>query len=149
MNGEIERLLNLGRMDLDAGYPEYARQYFEKVLALDSTNREAIEALAQIEAILSRKASFEPRPETQPTEQKGESLAQPLQRMLKRLARLFGTLAIVGLVISVLGIIGGFVVGTSSGSAPTSVVGAIGFLCFLGFGALWFACWALGKLWKQ
>ncbi len=54
---EIERLLELGRKDLEAGYPQYARQYFEKVLALDSANREATEALAKIEAVLARKAS--------------------------------------------------------------------------------------------
>jgi hypothetical protein len=68
--------------------------------------------------------------------------------MLNRLGKLFGTLAIAGLVIVVLGIAGSLIVGTSSGSAPTSVIGLIGFLTFLGFGALWFACWALGKLWK-
>jgi len=54
---EIERLLELGRMDLEAGYPQYARAYFEKVLALDSANRAATEALTNIEAILTRKVS--------------------------------------------------------------------------------------------
>jgi len=52
---EIERLLELGRMDLEAGYPQYAREYFEKVLALDAANREAIDALARIDE-LRRKA---------------------------------------------------------------------------------------------
>ena len=64
---EIERLLELGHKDLEAGYPEYARQYFEKVLALDSANREAIDALARIDEILSRKgAAAQKRAEEQP-----------------------------------------------------------------------------------
>ncbi|MGA9347980.1 MAG: hypothetical protein WBW48_04155 [Anaerolineae bacterium] len=62
MTEEIERLLELGRMDLEAGYPEYARQYFEKVLALDATNQEAIDALARIDEILSRKATVPVKP---------------------------------------------------------------------------------------
>ena len=64
---EIERLLELGHKDLEAGYPEYARQYFEKVLALDSANREAIDALARIDEILSRRvAAAQKRAEEQP-----------------------------------------------------------------------------------
>ena len=60
MPDEIEKLLALGRMDLEAGYPEYAREYFEKVLVLDAANREAIDALAEIDALLERRrASFE------------------------------------------------------------------------------------------
>lgn len=59
---EIERLLELGRMDLEASYPEYARGYFEKVLALDATNREAIDALARIDEILSRRMATPVKP---------------------------------------------------------------------------------------
>jgi hypothetical protein len=44
-------------MDLEAGYPENACQYFEKVLVLDPNNREATEALAKIEAVLAHKTS--------------------------------------------------------------------------------------------
>jgi len=54
---EVERLLELGRMDLEAGYPQYAREYFEKVLALDATNREAIDALARIDELRRRAAA--------------------------------------------------------------------------------------------
>jgi len=54
---EIDRLLRLGRKDLEAGYPQYARQYFEKVLALDASNQEAIDALARIDGILSRRTA--------------------------------------------------------------------------------------------
>ncbi|MBM4465362.1 MAG: hypothetical protein FJ014_07415, partial [Chloroflexi bacterium] len=66
MTDEIERLLAFGRMDLEAGYPEYARQYFEKVLALDASNQEAMKGLARANEILSRRmpAPVEPkRPE--------------------------------------------------------------------------------------
>ena len=62
MTDEIERLLTFGKKDLEAGYPQYARQYFEKVLALDATNREAIDALARIDEILSRKATVPVKP---------------------------------------------------------------------------------------
>lgn len=57
---EIERLLALGRMDLEAGYPEYAREYFEKVLAIDPANEKARKAIARIEEMLSRKKSTMP-----------------------------------------------------------------------------------------
>lgn len=59
---EIQKLLALGRMDLEASYPEYARGYFEKVLALDATNREAIDVLARIDGILSRKEAAAVKP---------------------------------------------------------------------------------------
>jgi hypothetical protein len=54
MNDEVEKLLELGQMDLEAGYPEYARHYFEKVLKLDPSHQEARKALAKIEAMLTR-----------------------------------------------------------------------------------------------
>lgn len=59
---EFERLLELGRMDFEAGYPQCAREYFEKVLALDSTNPEAIDALARIDEILSRRMATPVKP---------------------------------------------------------------------------------------
>lgn len=55
---EIERLLELGLKDLEAGYPQYAREYFEKVLALDANNQEAIDALARIKDMLTPKANL-------------------------------------------------------------------------------------------
>jgi len=151
MAGEIERLLALGRMDLEAGYPEYARQYFEKVLALDAANQEAREALVKIEAILSRNVSFEPKPEIQPTKQKGES-TQRFQRVIKRLARVFGTLAVLGGILFVLPYVGVLLTieaGTGRTKYPFLLsVSIAGLLAAFLFGALWFACWALGKLWK-
>lgn len=57
---DIEKLLAYGRMDLEAGYPQYAREYFETVLALDASNEQAREALAEVEAILARQVSLEP-----------------------------------------------------------------------------------------
>jgi ribosomal protein L40E len=66
---EIERLLRLGRMDLEAGYPQYARIYFEKVLALDAANPEALDGLALVDEILRRQVSFEPiKPEVKPVQ---------------------------------------------------------------------------------
>jgi hypothetical protein len=52
---ETKKLLDSARMCLEAGHPEYAHQCFEKVLELDPNNRNAKEALAEIEAVLSRK----------------------------------------------------------------------------------------------
>jgi len=76
MTEKIERLLELGQMDLEAGYPEYARQYFEKVLALDSANREAIDALARIDELSRREAmAAEPMEAETPT---GPPLAKRL-----------------------------------------------------------------------
>ena len=65
MTDDIERLLELGRMDLEAGYPQYARGYFEQVLELDASNQEAIEGLAQVDEALEHKAFFDSL-ETQP-----------------------------------------------------------------------------------
>jgi small-conductance mechanosensitive channel len=53
---EIQKLLALGRMDMEAGYPQYARQYFEKVLVLDASNQEAIEGLEQVDKALEVEA---------------------------------------------------------------------------------------------
>jgi len=78
MKDKIEQLLALGRMDLEAGYPEYARQYFERVLALDATNQEAKETIAKIDSILDqRRTAYTPEPETEPEKPKqvGEHVA--------------------------------------------------------------------------
>ncbi len=153
---EIERLLELGHKDLEAGYPEYAREYFEKVLALDATNREAIDALARLNEILSRREAVgveviqgepvepPPKPEIQPTEQKAEPPTQRFQEMIKRLARLFGTLAVIGGLLFVLLLPLGILI-------DADILGYLaiaGFYAALFFGVLWFACWVLGKLWK-
>jgi len=62
MTEEIERLLELGRMDLEAGYAEYARQYFDHVLELDPSNREAMKGLARVNEILSRRETVPVEP---------------------------------------------------------------------------------------
>jgi restriction system protein len=65
MENQIEELLAYGRIGLETGYHEAAREYFEQVLALDSTNEEAKEALAEIDNILDRRraaAPMEPSP---------------------------------------------------------------------------------------
>lgn len=55
MTEEIEKLLELGKKDLEAGFAEYSRQYFEQVLSLDATNEEALEAIARIDEMLRPK----------------------------------------------------------------------------------------------
>ncbi len=52
---DIEKLLSYGRIGLETGYYEQAREFFEQVLALDATNQEAIDGLARVNEILSRR----------------------------------------------------------------------------------------------
>ena len=46
MTDDIERLLDYGRMGLETGQYEQAREDFKKALALDPSNREAMKGLA-------------------------------------------------------------------------------------------------------
>ena len=55
MTDEIARLLTLGKRDLEAGYPQYAREYFQKVLQLDADNEIAKQAISEIDAPLRSK----------------------------------------------------------------------------------------------
>ncbi len=156
MTDGIEQLLAFGRIGLETGYYEQARDYFEQVLALDSSNREAMKGLARVNEILSRKeaAAFEviqgepveppPKPEIQPTEQKAEPPTQRFQEMIKRLARLFGTLAVIGGLLFVLLLPLGILIDADI----LGYLAIVGFYVALFLGVLWFACWALGKLWK-
>jgi hypothetical protein len=156
MTDDIEQLLAFGRIGLETGYYEQARGYFEQVLALDPSNREAMKGLARVNEILSRREApgveviqgepVEPplKPEIQPTEHKAEPPTQRFQEMIKRFARLFGTLAVIGGLLFVLLLPLGILI-------DADILGYLaiaGFYAALFFGVLWFACWALGKLWK-
>ena len=57
---EIEKLLAYGRIGLETGSYKAARECFEQVLMSDPANQEAIDGLARIDEILSRRAAFEP-----------------------------------------------------------------------------------------
>jgi len=59
MTDDIEQLLAFGRMGLETGYYEQARDNFEQVLALDPSNREAMKGLARANEILSRREDVE------------------------------------------------------------------------------------------
>ena len=64
---EVETLLRAGQVDLKAGYPEHARQYLERALALDPSNMEAKEAIAKIDSMAGRsKRSVSARTRTHP-----------------------------------------------------------------------------------
>ena len=156
MTDDIEQLLGFGHIGLEAGYYEQARDYFEQVLALDPSNREAMKGLTRVNEILSRKEASgveviqgEPvelllKPTIQPTEQKAEPPTQRFQKMIKQLARLFGTLAVIGSLLFVLLL-------PLSLFIEADILGYLaigGFYAALFFGVLWFAGWALGKLWK-
>ena len=58
MTEDIEKLLELGRMDLEGGYPKYARVYFEKALELDASNQEAMKLLTRANEMLSHKKAM-------------------------------------------------------------------------------------------
>jgi len=53
-NTDVNKLITYGQMALEQGWYDQARKDFEKVLALDPSNREAIEGLAQANKMLSR-----------------------------------------------------------------------------------------------
>jgi hypothetical protein len=55
---DIEELLSYGRIGLETGQYEQARKDFEKVLALDASNREAMKGLARVNE-MERKAAAE------------------------------------------------------------------------------------------
>jgi hypothetical protein len=55
MTEEIEQLLAYGRMGLETGYYEQARDYFEQVLVFDPSNREAMRGRARANEMLSRR----------------------------------------------------------------------------------------------
>ena len=66
-NTNTDKLITFGKMALEQGWYEQAREYFEQALALDASNQEAREALAKVETILARQASLEPlKPEVEP-----------------------------------------------------------------------------------
>lgn len=66
MTDDIEQLLAFGRMGFEAGYYEQARGYFEQVLALDPSNREARRGLARANEMLSRREAVEPARQHEP-----------------------------------------------------------------------------------
>ena len=84
------------------------------------------------------------KPGIQPTEHKAEPPTQRFQGISKRLGRLFGTLAVIGGLVFVLLLPLGILI-------DADILGYLaiaGFYAALFLGVLWFACWALGKLWK-
>jgi hypothetical protein len=57
-NTNVDKLLAFGKMALEQGWYDQAREYFEQALALDAANREAMKGLARVdEILLSRKAA--------------------------------------------------------------------------------------------
>ena len=62
MTDDIERLLDYGRLGLETGRYEQAREDFEKVLALDPSNREAMKGLARVNEIMSRREALTAEP---------------------------------------------------------------------------------------
>ena len=59
MTDDIEQLLAFGRMGLETGYYEQARDNFEQVLALDPSNREAMKGLGRANEMLRRREDVE------------------------------------------------------------------------------------------
>jgi hypothetical protein len=59
---DIEQLLAFARIGLETGYYEQARDYFEQVLVLDPSNREAMRGRARANEMLSRKKTVAVEP---------------------------------------------------------------------------------------
>jgi len=149
---QVDKLIVFGKMALEQGWYDQARDYFEQALVLDASSREAMKGLARVNEILGRRqaatvepiqAEPPPRREIQPARQKAEPPKQRL-KVTKRLARLFGTLAVSGGLLFVLLMFFRLFI-------DTDILVGLAIYCFydaLLFGALWFACWALDKLWK-
>jgi hypothetical protein len=51
---QVDKLITFGKMALEQGWYDQAREYFEQALALDASNREAMKGLARVNEILSR-----------------------------------------------------------------------------------------------
>jgi hypothetical protein len=54
-NTDVDKLIAFGKMALEQGWYDQAREDFEQALALDASNREAMKGLARVNEILSRK----------------------------------------------------------------------------------------------
>ena len=59
-NTNVDKLITFGKMALEQGWYDQARDYFAQALALDASDREAMKGLARANEILNRRASFEP-----------------------------------------------------------------------------------------
>ena len=71
-NTDVDKLITFGQMALEQGWYDQARECFEQVLALDATNREAIEGLVRVDEMLSRR----PTTAVEPTEVEPPSKAE-------------------------------------------------------------------------
>ena len=57
---DVDKLITFGKMALEQGWYDQARDYLEQALGLDASNREAMKGLTRVNEILSRKATVEP-----------------------------------------------------------------------------------------
>ena len=85
MTYDIERLLDYGRVGLETGQYEQAREDFEKVLALDPSNREAMKGLARANEILSRREALAAEPTRVEPVKPQRRIAQPRSIPEKRM----------------------------------------------------------------
>ena len=53
---QVDKLITFGQMATEQGWYDQASEHFEQALALDASNREAIEGLEQVDKALERKA---------------------------------------------------------------------------------------------
>ena len=54
-NTDADKLIAFGKMALEQGWYDQAREYFEQALALDASNREATKGLARVNEVFRRK----------------------------------------------------------------------------------------------
>ena len=116
-NTDVDKLMSFGKMALEQGWYDRARECFEQALALDTSNREAMKGLARVNEILSGRETVaaepvqgepvEPplKPEIRPTEQKEGPRKQRVEGILKGSLKIgcgvaFGILIILALCIA-------------------------------------------------
>ena len=87
---QVDKLLDFGKMALEQGWYDQARDHFEQALALDASNHEAMKGLARVNEILSRKETMAaPRirarpevPSEAPVKPRPEPVATPKTRFI-------------------------------------------------------------------
>ncbi len=150
---DVGKLIAFGQMAFEQGWYDQAREYFEQAIELDATNQEAIDALARMDQILSRKAAMAVEPtktRIEPTQlsseetrigQEGEEVHLETQKERIKVAQrerrwLIGIGAAIVVIVILLGICDSRIVAFLFSAGL-----AIGAICFIGWVLINFGKW--------
>ena len=79
---QVDKLIAFGKMALEQGWYDQAREHFEQALNLDASNREAMKGLARVNEILSYRAavkSIQVKPVKAPRKPERRQAVKPVQ----------------------------------------------------------------------